>query len=114
MPSQWAEPPLRLRAGVNMWSPKPQTFRSKKYFDFVKTLTCVISDENCMGDIIPHHCEAGGMGMKCNDTRTIPVCVHHHDEVHRGSESFFKKYCLDMWKCIAETIEKFVVNTLKK
>lgn len=30
----------------------------------------------------PHHYGPGGMGTKCSDYRTIPLCRAHHDEWH--------------------------------
>ena len=114
MPSQWAKSPLRLRAGVNMWSPKPQTFKSKIYLAFVKALPCVVG-HNCEGDVVAHHTSTGGMGCKGSDADAIPLCHKHHDEHdHIGKVSFYLKYNLDRWQCVAKTLEVFVVKMLEK
>ena len=63
--------------------PKPQTYRSKKYLDFIRSHPCYVcgrQDET----VVAHHEAFGnkGVGMKAPDTYTIPLCVECHSERH--------------------------------
>ena len=72
---------------------KKQTARSVEYLDYIRTLGCAI----CGQQAEPHHAETGGVGMKCSDYKTIPLCRQHHDEIHRiGKLSFQRKYNVDI------------------
>lgn len=31
-----------------------------------------------------HHVATGGMGIKCDDDRSIPLCNEHHAQIHNG------------------------------
>lgn len=98
-----------------MWNPKPVTFRSKKYHQFVKTLDCCVNDGNCQGDTVPHHTSTGGTGMKGSDLDEIPLCHYHHDEHDRmGKLSFYDDNNIDRWKCVADTLKKFIIHILSK
>ena len=93
-----------------MWNPKPTRYKSQKYLGFIKLLPCEVANRECMGQIIPHHVEAGGVGTKCHDTFTIPLCVFHHAETHRGAKSFLEKYNIDLWRTIAKLITRFLIE----
>lgn len=74
-----------------MQNPKPQTFRSEKYLAFIRTLPCV---HGCNQPSEASHInEPGrGMGTKDTDLHAIPHCSFHHNEWHRGTETYKKKY----------------------
>ena len=45
----------------------------------------------------PHHAATGGVGMKCSDYQTIPLCREHHSEIHQiGKLTFQWKYGIDV------------------
>ena len=88
--------------------PKPQRYEDKEYLAWIRTLPCEAEGKECMGEIIYHHVEAYGTSIKCSDTFTIPLCVGHHDEIHRGAESFIKKYNFDLWRTIAKLITRYL------
>ena len=72
---------------------KKQTARSVEYLDYIQTLGCAI----CGQQAEPHHAETGGVGMKCSDYLTIPLCRQHHNEIHQiGKLTFQRKYGIDI------------------
>jgi len=51
--------------------PKPRPFRSAKYLKHIRSLPCC----NCGYPVSEaHHVETGGMGTKCGDDLTVPLC----------------------------------------
>ena len=70
-------------------------FQSKKHLAFVRSLMCCVSSYRCSGFIEAHHLlkpwdGERGMGMKATDTNAIPLCQHHHRELHKcGNEQTF-------------------------
>jgi hypothetical protein len=51
--------------------PKPKPFRSAKYLKHIRSLPCC----NCgYPTSEAHHVETGGMGTKCGDDLTVPLC----------------------------------------
>ena len=85
-------------------NPKPKTFRSPLYLEHVRKLPCCI----CGATAEPHHF-GGGMGLKGTDLYAIPLCHSHHMEIHLiGTFTFQKKYNMDRWQVIAETLAKYV------
>lgn len=76
--------------------PKPKTFRSKKYREFIKTLPCVMCGYSTHEglSIVPAHQKlgCGGMGIKPPDTHCIPLCHKCHTLEHQvGEETFYQK-----------------------
>jgi hypothetical protein len=85
---------------------KKKTARSKKYMAWIRTLKCRVSD--CYKPAIPHHAGEGGVGLKCSDYFTLPLCDEHHKEHDRGSVTFYDKYSIDKWKTIAELEAEYI------
>lgn len=88
---------------------KPKMWHSKKYREAVRKLPCCIG-ERCHGDVVAHHIESGGMRIKCDDFKTVPICHKHHDEVHRlGKATFQAEYGIDLaeeiWLAMREVIK---------
>lgn len=88
---------------------KSKTFKNKQYLEYIRKQPCVI----CGHKSVPHHTEAGGMGMKCSDYRTIPLCNQHHTigsaSIHRmGKKTFSDYHCIDIDKIIIDLLEKFI------
>ena len=89
---------------------KKKTFRSSKYLAFVRTLPCSIIDSGgCEGQVVPHHVHAGGVGMKCSDAETIPLCHgHHHEHDITGKITFYKKYNTTIDECLVKTMQAYI------
>lgn len=73
--------------------------------EFVKTLSCCVDHEGpCRGDVVPHHTDTGGVGMKGSDLSTIPLCDIPHNGVwhaiNGGKETFERKYNVDVWRLV--------------
>lgn len=68
------------------------TAEGRAYMLAVKQLPCHVAPwdhERCSGGIEAHH--AGprpGVGLKCDDTETIPFCQVHHTEWHAACGIF--------------------------
>lgn len=79
---------------------KAHRSKSKVYLKWIHELGCTINDHKCNGPIQAHHLlkpwvGGRGMGMKADDRNVIPLCMHHHSELHVkfGDEfKFFENY----------------------
>lgn len=90
-----------------MIHPKPNHIISKKYLAFIRTLPCSVCGEQSE----PHHVHAGGMGMKCNDTRTVPLCRKCHQEHdNKGSETFQRAHNIDFKDIMLRCLEVYIVT----
>jgi len=75
--------------------------RSSAHLKWIRTQPCVV----CFSkrNVEAAHVGSRGMGQKCSDLETIPLCQPHHREQHRvGLRVFVEKYKLDLptilWK----------------
>lgn len=92
---------------------KPAIYRSPKYLAFIRTLPCVLGCEGSEAHHLPKKGDAG-RSIKCSDTRSIPFCNLHHIEYHTiGRASFEEKHHIDLREVLINTMEKFIVKTLK-
>lgn len=69
--------------------------RDEKYLRFIRTFCCIICQAR---NTVPHHFgrTGKGMGQKCSDYETIPLCVMHHNSVHSiGNKKFQELHCVD-------------------
>ena len=88
--------------------------RRKKYLDHIKKQGCTVRRE-CVGDIAAHHMETGGMGIKCSDFKTLPLCMRHHAELHSiGRRSFVRKYDIDEYFEMSRKLENFILTTMRE
>lgn len=93
---------------------KKLIFRSRSYLDFVKTLPCLANTAQCQGDIVAHHPVIGGKSLKGPDLYALPLCHYHHNEHDQiGKVSFYRKYNLDMWRCVAQILAIYVEREVK-
>jgi hypothetical protein len=73
--------------------PKPVRFEDDAYLRFIRRQPCLI----CGAASQAHHVQAGGVGTKCSDYRTVPLCHNHHRELHNhGRTSFELQYSVDL------------------
>ena len=77
----------------------------ERHLSFIRSKPCIVDDENCLGDIIPHHIRGRGMGGgKRNDHLTTPLCsVGHHVggkfSIHQiGKEAFEERHFVDLYE----------------
>lgn len=72
--------------------------RSANHLAWLRKLPCCVP--GCRrSHVDAHHVREGdgAMGLKPPDTACVPVCHHHHDEVHRGgARTWEAKYGLDL------------------
>lgn len=71
-------------------------YANKKHLDWIHSQQCCLKVHSpCQGAIQAHHLlkpwhGTRGMGMKANDRNLIPLCLHHHAQLHkRGNEKAF-------------------------
>lgn len=67
----------------------------KNHLDFIRSLPCLIGDDECDGRTEAAHIRAKnhalgkretGKAEKPDDAWTVPLCSHHHREQHKGDE----------------------------
>jgi len=60
---------------------------------------CIIGGNRrlgCRGVIVPAHTKGGGMGHKGDAKYNVPMCDGHHQESHRGVQTFAAKYGVNL------------------
>jgi len=74
--------------------PKPIRHESEEYKEFIRDHPCI----NC-GRLAQCHHEAfnnGGMGTKCSDSQSLPLCFECHIEGrHRHGYSWYEQHGID-------------------
>jgi hypothetical protein len=100
-------PMIRRGAGMrSLW--KQITPRDKDYKKHIEAQRCCIDNHECFGDVVMHHENEPGKGMKgkqCSDYRGIPLCYFHHGRMEdpgMGRKTFWAKYGKDPERLIAE------------
>jgi hypothetical protein len=80
--------------------------RSPAHLRFVRSLPCCVP--RCSKSRIEAaHVGSRGMGVKCPDTETAPLCQMHHREQHRiGKRAFEDKYGISFRDIIARLTQK--------
>lgn len=84
--------------------PKPETMRSEKYLDFIRSMPCIITGRQAE----PHHepLNGHGTGIKGPDNETLPLSREMHTKRHAyGRESFWAEYNID-WRYEVELYQK--------
>ena len=64
--------------------------------EYCRGLQCLVG-KNCLGPVDPHHVRNHtGMGLREDDSQTVPLCRKHHSELHSvGKRTFQARYGLD-------------------
>ena len=82
-------------------------FECDEYTAFIKTYGCLI----CHKNPTPHHYyEKGRAGNHASDLLQIPLCLKHHDELHKrfGSNATFERhYALHFQSTIVRLLKKW-------
>lgn len=85
---------------------KPKTYKNPKYLEFIRTLPCAVCTRS---GVEAHHADTGGVGIKCNDTRAIPLCHRCHMEYHAlGKDTFQKRHNIDFKVTQIGCLEEFI------
>lgn len=68
---------------------KPRRTQDKDYLAYIRRQPCAV----CMTDqgVQPHHLDTGGMGTKCSDYLTAPLCARCHRELHDTGQKAFQQ-----------------------
>lgn len=89
--------------------PKPTREIDLTYRAWIITQPCAIC--GCFHTVAGHHWQEkghGGKGTKCSDYRLVPLCVFHHDEVHRkGRDTFSAMYGINAELVIAVLNQRY-------
>ena len=87
----------------------------EEYLSFIRSKPCIIDDENCLGDIIPHHIRGRGMrGERRQDHLTVPFCsIGHHVggqfSIHIiGIKTFEKKHFVNQYEYAAIFLSEYL------
>jgi hypothetical protein len=88
--------PLQRRTRLRSRRPtarRSERVRDLDYMDRVRALPCAARDLSpCSGPIeADHAAKKRGMGSKCNDDDTIPLCSGHHSARH-GFQTPFRAW----------------------
>ena len=86
---------------------KQRTYRNEPYLGYIRTLPCCVCGRS---RVEAHHADTGGVGIKCNDTRAIPLCRICHTECHSlGKETFQGRKNVDFKVMQIKCLEEYIV-----
>jgi len=85
---------------------KLKVYKNPTYLGYIRTLPCCVCRRS---DVEPHHADTGGVGMKCSDTRAIPLCHKCHMECHSlGRDTFQERNNVNFKTVQIKCLEGFV------
>jgi hypothetical protein len=73
-PLKRGKPPKRKRATPR----RSSRVRNEAWLAEVRKLPCCVSTTWCLGRVEADHAGKRGLGQKCSDRETIPLCSIHH------------------------------------
>ena len=75
------------------------------YRNYIKSLSCLVSNSKCCMGCDPHHVRSKGAGG-LDKSNLVPLCRIHHTELHAiGRMTFEDKYALGNLRTRAEQIQ---------
>jgi hypothetical protein len=80
VPEIWVRRPRTRKVVQEQRLPGRGPARSEKYLAYIRTLSC--AGCGAPGPSDPHHFGARGVGQKCGDYQTTPLCRGCHDSFH--------------------------------
>lgn len=87
---------------------KQKTYRDERYLGYIRTLPCCVCGRS---NAEPHHADTGGVGIKCNDTRAIPLCHICHTECHSiGKGTFQERKNVDFKAVQIRCLEGYILK----
>lgn len=85
--------------------------RDENYLAYIRTYKCCVCGKKCS---VAHHVNPGGVGSKCSDFLTLPLCTEHHTKgkyaIHNiGKEEFQKRFNINF----SELISLLLINYIR-
>lgn len=104
--------PNRKRSGP----PRRGRVHDPEYLAWIREQPCVVTFCKIPRSEAAHVGEIRGLGQKCSDHETIPLCVWHHgpegpQSHHRLGKGFWPFWGLDRDALIAEYRERYLEET---
>lgn len=71
-----------------MLLPKQNLVRDRKYLDYLRTQSCILTGLSAVEDMAvdPMHIGTGGKGLKSSDDEVLPVVHYLHQQGHDSGE----------------------------
>ena len=69
------------------------------HLQWLRGRPCAVVNADCWGRMEAAHVDhAGGkgVGIKVADYKAVPLCQHHHAELHRGAKTFEAVHKIDL------------------
>lgn len=69
------------------------------HLQWLRGRACAVVNGDCWGRMEAAHVDhAGGkgVGIKVADYKAVPLCQHHHAELHRGAKTFEAVHKIDL------------------
>ncbi len=113
-------PQMLKRTPIRHQRAKPRRGRliDKAYKAWISTLECVVCDRYLTCQVTPTevaHVGARGLGQKCSDRDTLPLCAIHHrtgtHAYHVLGKKFWKLHRLDRDQLIAKYREAYAAES---
>ena len=79
----------------------------KDYLNFIRSMPCLVKDQECYGIVEAHHLKSRGTGG--SDFLAIPLCRRHHTGgIHQiGIDTFARHYSIDYEKEILNLVKLY-------
>jgi hypothetical protein len=100
--------------------PRRGRVRDREYLAWIRQFSCVVCIPPSSNWWMPFcgstvseaaHVGQRGLGQKCSDRETIPLCAEHHrngrDSVHVLGKRFWPHHGLDRYRLIAELNQRY-------
>jgi len=107
------EPPKLKRSRLNPVNRERRERRKKdddvygSYHRYVQELPCILADRHECAAAVGHHVKSVGAGGK-DYANEVPLCLRHHEEVHRtGRETFEERHGVDLNLIAAGIAERY-------
>lgn len=99
--------------GQTMLIPKNKPQRSKKHLAFIRTMNCCVCGKHPVEAAHIRHNGNGGMGLKNDDSMTVPLCPDcHRLQGNFGEKRFWGKQ-LELAKHLAKELSAYSGNADK-
>ncbi len=91
--------------------PRRGRLRDPKYMAWISTLHCIVCGRCQMHPTEVAHVGVRGIGQKCSDRETLPICERHHQTgryaLHKLGKHFWALHGLDKMELIAKYQEAY-------
>src|ERR1700679_331254 len=91
--------------------PRRGRLHDEIYLDFIRSLRCWIC--GTLRHVEAAHCGLRGLGQKCSDLETLPLCTWHHrtgpTSHHALGKRFWSFWKVDRYAVFGELREKYEI-----